>query len=207
MTRKVLLARITKTGAMLRTLAGKTVEVTWSLAEDLVLLQGTFPQGKDGAAAFVASASTASGKGEATIRNLVRAVEVRNALTTAQREKVQDWSYDMVLSLADGKLTGSQKTALIGKVEKSATRSPIEVRKIKRDMVGGAKRNRKTSADATVALAAKVQTDVQKLIDHGHNPVALAAGAQLAREYTGDVAAAILFVAAQLAKTAEKVAA
>ena len=198
MTRSALLKRISKTAKDLQGYASKTVALTWVLAEDLVALQGTYPAGKQGAAAFKAAAATASGKGEATIGNLVRAVEVRDALTAKQRQQVADWSYDMVLSLADRKMSGQQRTALIQKVQKSGTRSPVEVRKIKRTVVGGTKRQRQTGAEATTKLAAKISEEVQKLLAHDHDPMSLAAGARLAREYQGDVAAAILFVAAQV---------
>lgn len=205
-TRKTLLARITKLGAELKVLAGQTVEKTWMLAQELVSLQATYPQGAEGAKAFYAAAATASGKGEATIRNLVRAVEVRENLTTAQRGKVGGWSYDMVLSLADKKMTGAQRTSLIGKVEKSGTRSPIEVRKLKREVVGTKKRERQSSAEATTKLAEKIREDVEKLLANGHDPVSIAAGCQLAREYSGDVAAAVLFVAANVKVPAKVVA-
>lgn len=206
MTRKALLARITRHGNALRTLGSKTVEVTWLMAQDLVLLQGTFPQGSDGASAFVAAASTASGKGEATVRNLVRAVEVRDSLTPKQREGIEGWSYDMVLSLADKNLKPAQRTSIIEKVQKAGTRSPIEVRKIKRTVAGGSKRTRKSNAEQTTALAEKIRKDVEKLLGKGHDPVSLAAGAQLAREYQGDVASAITFIAVNAA-AAKKIAA
>lgn len=200
MTRKSLIARITRTGAELRKLGAATVDKTWSLAEDLVLLQGTFPQGKEGAAAFKATAATASGKGEQTIANLVRAVEVRNGLSAKQRDQIGGWSYDMVLSLAGKDLSAAQRTSLIGKVEKTGTRSPIEVRKIKRTVTGTKKRDRQTSAEQTTKLAEKIGADVAKLLGNGHDPMTLAAGARLAREYSGDIAAAILFVAANASK-------
>lgn len=202
MNRTALIARVRKHGAALRTLGSKTVEVTWLLAEDLVLLQGTYPAGSEGAAAFTAAASTASGKGEATIRNLVRACEVREGLTAKQKGQVTGWSYDMILSLADRKMTAAQRTSVIARVEKSGTRSPIEVRKVKRTVVGGSKRNRQTSADATTKLAEKIRGDVEKLIGKGHDPVTLAAGCQLAREYSGDVASAVLFIAANVKQAA-----
>lgn len=202
--RNSILARIRKTGAALATLGSRTVALTWQLAEECVALRATFPQGSEGMAAFVASAATASGKGEATIRNLVRAVEIRDSLTQAQREKVAGWSYDMVLALAKG--TASERTRTIQKVEKVGSRSPVEVRKVHRTSTGGTKRAGRSSAEQTSKLAEKVRAEVEKLLSNGHDPVSLAAGARLAREYTGDVASAILFVAANV-RTAAKVAA
>ena len=212
--RTSILKRIRRHAADLRTLGSRTVAVTWALAEDLVKLQGTFPAGKDGNAAFKATAATASGKGEATVTNLVRAVEIRDGLTAKQRASVAGWSYDMVLSL--GTMAGegekvadvpartatARRNSLISKVEKSGTRSPVEVRKLKRSVTGTSKRDRQTSAEATTKLANRMKDDVAKLIGKGHDPVSLAAGARLAREYQGDVASAILFLAVNAAKAA-----
>lgn len=199
-TRNTIIGRIKTTAAELQKNTAKGIALTWNLASDFVALQGTYPAGKDGNAAFVAAAATASGKGEQTVKNLVRAYEVREGLSAAQRGGVSDWSPDMVLSLSDSKLSGSQRTAIIKKVQKDGTRSPIEVRKIKRTVAGGSKRTRQTSADATSKLGEKVREEVEKMLANGHDPMSLAAGARLAREYPGDVAAAILFVAANRSK-------
>lgn len=204
--RNSIINRIKQTAAKLSANTAQGISLTWQLAEEFVSLRSTFPAGKEGNAAFLSTASTASGKGEATVRNMVRAYEVREGLTAKQRESVASWPYDSVLTLAGKDVTSAKRTSIIGKVQKGGTTNTKDVRRIKSQVMGTVKRDRQTSAEATVKLAEKIGEDVGKLLDNGHDPMALAAGAELARNYSGDVRAAILFVAANR-QTAAKVAA
>lgn len=197
--RTSIISKIKATAAALGKTEQQRNALTWQMAEQLVLLRGTFTAGQG--KAFLATAATASGKGEASVRNMVRAVEVRDSLTSKQRQGISGWSYDAVLSLASP--DSRQRTTIISKAAKQGTDAK-SVRKIKADVVGRQQRQRQTSAEATTKLAEKIKADVVKLLAHGHDPLALAAGARLARQYPGDVAAAITFVAVN-AKSAEKV--
>jgi hypothetical protein len=206
MTRKALIARVTKHGAALRTLGKKTVEITWLLAEDLVQLQGTFPQGEEGKKAFKATAATASGKGESMIDNLVRAVAVRESLTDKQRERTAEWSYDSVLVMAGKDMTSGNRTKLIDRAEKANTRNVKDLRTFKTAIVGKTSRNRQSQTDANVKLAKDLGDTFAKLAK-SHDVLALIAGAQLAQDHPGkDVAAALVFWNAQVTTAAPVVA-
>lgn len=204
MNRKSLLARITKRQLRIRGAEQTRDRLTWEQAGDLVLLRGTFAAGQD--KAFRAAAATAARKSESWVDNLVKAYEARESLTPAQRKLVADWTYDMVLSLRGKDMTTAKRTSLITKVNKEGTRSPVEVRKHKRSIVGTTKRNRKGKAEQTTALAKSIGPAVAKLVKAKHSYVSLIAGAQLAQDNPGkDIAAALLFLSTQASAAAKVV--
>lgn len=200
MTRKQYLNRIARTSAQIADLGRKAESAVWDRAEAFYGLMGTFPAGKEGFAAFLASAATAAKCDESLVKQAVAVVEFRNSLTAKQREGITDWPLGKVLTLS-GKLTPKQRTTLI---DKGQTLNEKDLRAAKRKLNGTTKRTRQTSAEATTKLAAEIESDVRKLIAKGHDALTLAAGARLQQDRTGDVAAAILFVAAN-AKIADPV--
>jgi hypothetical protein len=206
MSRKQIIARVTRSAANLAKNAKQGVALRWVLAEDLLALRGTFAQGKSEGAAFLATAATAANIDESVVTNLVAAAEVRAGLTAKNRGRVESdsvlWPTDSVLCLKG--VDSAQAGRIIARAEKAGTTNTKSVRGYRREVLGTVKRQRQTGAEATTKLAAAISEQVQKLLKNGHDPMTLAAGANLAREHSGDVAAAILFVAAQV-KAAEKV--
>lgn len=193
MTRMNLWKRIARTTAQIEDLGRKAQGKVWQRAEDLYAAMQTYPAGTEGYAAFLAAAAAPENGGiaEAVVKQAISAVEFRNGLTAKQREAVADWPLGKVITLK-GKLTTGQTTKLI---EQGQTLNEKDLRTAKRKLSGTTKRSRQTAAEQTTKLAEQIREAVEKLLAKDHDPVTLAAGAQLAREYSGDVAAAILFVA------------
>lgn len=202
MTRMQLWKRIARTTAQIEDLGRKAGAKVWDRAEDLFATMQTYPAGSEGLAAFYAAAAAPENGGldQSVVKQAISAVEYRNGLSAKQREAVADWPLGKVITLK-GKLTPAQTTKLI---EQGHSLNEVNLRAAKRKVTGTKKRSRQTAAEQTTKLAEQIRSDVEKLISKQHDPVTLAAGAQLAREYSGDVAAAILFVAANV-KQAESV--
>jgi hypothetical protein len=176
----------------------------WQIAEFAFGLRGTFAAGQEKAA--LATAATAVQFSEGDVGNLIRAYEVKQDLTPAQAEKVSDWTTDAVLTLRGKDMTTGNRTKLISKAEAKNTRNVKTLREMKRGIVGSSPRNRANATDAKIALAKKLEKDFNRLLK-SHDPVALAAGMQFAQDHSGqDVAAALLFHAAQVQKAAAVVA-
>lgn len=214
MNRTTLLKRIAKRSATLGRLKSEEVRETWLMGEDATAAVATYPQTSEGRKAAKAAIATAAKRDEGMIENLLRAVKVRDTeLTKAQRAKVVSlgWSYDAVLVLSgqgskDAPYTTAQKTRVIAKAEKTGTRNVVKVRGFKRDVVGGTKRNRRTSTDEKVALAKSIGEKVARLIADGDTYMALIHGAQLAQDNEGkDVAGALTLIATQATKAAKVV--
>jgi hypothetical protein len=194
-----------KLAGEIKGLVGKLAQATataegfkWDLAAALVQYAGTYPATGDGRKAFTASAATLCHKSESWVRNLVNAYETREGLTKSQREKVQGWNTGKVLNLRN--MDTRDATTLINRANK-ANADEVRMRAIKKAVVGGSSnpRNRANAAAQTAKLAENLREQYDKLIANGHDPSSLAAGARLAQENRGDVAAAILFLASNVA--------
>lgn len=192
MTRKSAIARVRRSATKVASNVKQGVALRWTLATDLVELRGTFKQGEE--KAFLATAATAAQLDESVVASLVKAHETRAGLTKAQQAKVQAWPTDSILPFRG--METADITKVIAKAEKAGTTNTKVIRDLKRQVVGTAKRTRQTDAAKTTKLAEVIGDEVRKLLDNGHNPMTLAAGANLARKHGGDVGAAILFVAA-----------
>jgi hypothetical protein len=108
---------------------------------------------------------------------------------------VAAWNVDAVRVLA-GMSTG-ERTTLIGKAAKQDTRNVKVLRELKNAMAGKTPAKRVTPGEAAknAKLAERMAEDVRRLLKNGHDPIALMAGAELARKFSGNVAAAITIVA------------
>lgn len=174
---------------------------TWDLCFAAAALRADYPDTKEGREAFYVAAMTAvPGLERQSIRNYADAADVWDGLTDAQRVKMTDsdgsilWPYDSVLALKAG--TKGERTRIIGKAQKEGTTNTKRVRAIARDVRGTTKQGRKPSADVTITLAELLREKVDQLVADGHSLLTLIAGAQLAQDHEGDVATALLFIAA-----------
>lgn len=201
--RQNILQRLTIAGAALAQNAVERVALTWAAAEIAVELRETFGNSSEERKAFRATAATAAKVSESQIDLWTAAVDTRETLTTKQAENTATWNVDSVRLMSN--MSQGERTSLIGSAKKEGTQNVKVLREIKNKMNGKTpnKRNTKDSAAKTAKLAERMQDDVQKLLDNGHEPTSLAAGAELARKYQGDVGSAIIFVAAQVRAAAE----
>ena len=201
MNRNSIIKKLTKLGQDWVKNTEQRENLRWSIGEAAFNLRSTFQAGQEKAA--LASAATAVGLTEGDVGNLIRAYEARQDLTQAQRDKTASWTTDAVLTLRGKEMTPAKRTQLIDKAAKKNTQNVKTLREIKKSVVTPASRQRKNATDAKIALAKKLAKDLDRLFKNGHDPVSLAAGAQLAQGNPGaDVAAAITFHAAQVKKTA-----
>jgi len=197
MNRKSLLTAIRKTGVALTKNKTERENLRWVLAGQCFNLRATYSAGNEKAA--LAAAATESGFTESDIGNLIRAYEVREELTQAQRSKVESWTTDAALTLRGKDMTTGNRTKLIAKAESKGTQNVKTLREMKKAIVGGGStRNRKSQKDQNIALAKSLEKDIARLFK-SHNPVSLIAGAQFAQDHPGkDIAAALLFASAQV---------
>lgn len=174
----------------------RQLDLRWKIAEASAGLKGTYPAG--GEKAFLAAAATATGFTEGDIGNLVRAYETRQDLTPAQAEKVATWSTDAVLTLRGKDMSTANRSKLIAKAEGKGTQNVKVLRELKKGIVGGSTRNRKSKKDQNIALAKKYEKDFNRMLK-SYPAVALIAGMQFAQDHPGvDLAAALTFHAAQV---------
>lgn len=193
--RQTIIARVKDSAGKLAANVKAGVALRWTLAEDLFELRGTFAQGKDEAAAFLATATTASKLDESVVKNLVRAIEVRDGLTEKTRAQViaAGMPTDSVLPFAG--LTAPQARKLVEKAEKAGTTNTKTIRKLKAEIVGTPQRNRQTAPEATAKFVVEIREAVEVLLKD-HKVESLLAGIELRNSHpNGDLSAAVLFVA------------
>lgn len=199
------LKKLTTLGAQFAQGVARQLDLRWKIAEASAGLKGTYPAG--GEKAFLAAAATASGFTEGDIGNLVRAFETRQDLTPAQAERTASWSTDAILTLRGKGMDSKARTSLIAKAEAKGTQNVKTLRDLKKGIVGGSTRNRKSKKDQNIALAKKFEKDFNRMLKN-HPAVSLVAGMQFAQDHPGlDLAAALTFHAAQVSTPAPVVSA
>jgi hypothetical protein len=202
--RTQILARLKESVAELAGLGRQTAEVTWRIATDLLALRETYPAGKEGQAAFVATATKATGYDESSIRSMVAAAEVRAALKGQAASDTADWTVHVMRAVFPSEkglrtLKPAERSEIIRAVNREgAFKSEKAARAVRRAVLGEPVGGRKSTAKKTETLAKKLRKRVSELISNGHDPLDLATGARLAEEYGPGTADAILAIASAL---------
>jgi hypothetical protein len=209
--RAAILARLKRNIVSLRTLEKRTSETTWSIAQDLLALRGTYPP--EGEKAFLATATKATGYDESTIRSMIAAAEVRAKLAgTAAGKESADWTLHVMRAVFPSlEFLAPLQARETSKVAREVNRRGAHTnekaaRAVRREVLGESPRGgRKSTAKKAEDLAKKLRERVAGLLASGFPPLALIAGARLAEEYGAGTADAILAVSKML--RAEKTAA
>lgn len=183
--------------------------LTWERAELFVALQGTFAQGKGEHAAFLATAATAARCDESSVTEGVKAIEVRDGLSKANRDKVvaAGWS---VSAVKDG-LSGAdtrQAARIIALAEKynggKGTTNTKVIRDLKKKVIVPTPR---ATENRLAKLIESLKEDYDRLLaSYGpEGMLAVIAGAQLAQDNQGKQVAQALTMLANTAAPAATV--
>lgn len=182
--------------AELAELGKRTTALTWAAAETLRDLRETFPAGPQGMRAFldyVAQEVPLAGS-EARIRALVDAADRRQGLPPSVATLTEAWAPDMIRALPRDASARSLASLVRQVTREPYPNKPSTVRRLARERgLASASRGRKSSSKRDEVLVARLTDRVRRLLHDGHDPLSLAAGAQLADR--DDIARAIIAIA------------